>query len=388
MDKFWKFKYYINDNACKLSKNAMKTLGLEYRDRDPRSTKKSFVERLAAQAITRVRRRLLPQLRLKTPQEEDENGKKKRRRGNAKTVEYDEVIHVKTVPAPSKTNQRSEIDVKEKSYTSMETVLVTNESSTCSPMTDSIGGSILPNLREMFSAYFEGGGKLDNWSSMEEMVREYEYMNKKKKKVTADIFEIDCDDLITKKNDEGALFDEVESGLGVIKGNHDEKPKDYTSERLNSVEEKDGLLTVEKVNREIKNRKGTKNGKTGETKKGKASVENNNKAARNSREKVDKKKSTLKKGDFKYCGECNDVSTLKIESETKIRWLKEMYGELVCVGDECGRVMSEVVKTDNYAWVCKNCRGNDRTCDRMMCNGCWEKERGGRRGRGINRTRG
>lgn len=368
----------------------MKTLGLGYRDRDPRSTKKFFVERLAAQAITRVRRRLLPKLRLKTPQEQDQNGKKKRRRGNAKTVEYDEVTHVKTVPAPSTPNRKVDIEASKKSYMSaMETVLVTNESSTCSPMTDSMGGSMLPNLRELFSEYFERGGKLDNWSSMEDMIKNYENSNKKKKKVTAEIFEIDCEDLIPKKDGEDRLFHEVGSGLGVMKINHEDVTNNDTCERLKDVQEKDEAVIEEGVDRENEDKKETDNGKNSETTKGNHSIINNdNGRGKSGEEKVDVEEDGSRKSDFKYCEECKDISTLKMESERNNRWLKETYGGLVCVGNECGRKMSEVVKTDNYAWVCNNCRGEDRTCERMMCNGCWEKERGDRRGRGTNRMRG
>lgn len=152
----------------------MVMLGIGYRDREAGCTQKTFMERLAAQAVTRVRRNLLPLLRWKTPQVIKENGKKERKRGSPRATRYNEILHIKTISPTKKSKGNAPTPpmppigsmVSEKSATTV-SALTENGSG----ITNSINKGV---MKEVFEEYLKRGGTIRTFSDMEKIVDGYE----------------------------------------------------------------------------------------------------------------------------------------------------------------------------------------------------------------------
>ena len=155
-----------------IANKCMGVLGLAYRDRDAGCTKKTFIERLAAQAVTRVRRNLFPLLRFKTPQMIKENGKKQRKRGSPRATKFNDVIHVKTT-TPTKKNKGNDFS----HMPNIGSVVVSETSNTImSPLTEngSKSGINQKMMRVVFEEYLNNGGVIKRYSDMEKLVNDFE----------------------------------------------------------------------------------------------------------------------------------------------------------------------------------------------------------------------
>ena len=363
------------------------------------STSKNFIDKIATYAITRVRRKLMPKLTLRTKQVV-KDGKKVKKRGGLKKLKFDPSVHVKK-------HENQDSDEENRSPRSADKVSHSDTFAKTTQISDLTENSIQKNEVDAYrkiSRFFHEGRSV--------MTRE-EFISLSRQEENIEVIE----DGIVKHNNMPSLSELIEPR----RSNEIDLPHDIRSELQASNEVPQILMTnvpdslspemfgnsdgndcdretvrnvsvvtdetvrrsnEEEITENVKNTEKEKTADMGEkelvnesenriTDEKVVPVENQNE----SEEETESEREEDAEEVIEYEG---DTDCGKCELEKENEWANEEIlldkygGEMKCAG-ECGRRLFEIMIKDGTAWVCKECE--EMRCRVMFCTLCRENSK-------------
>ena len=433
--KQWKLKFYVNSSSEEMVKQVLTKYNIEYRD-DDGETSKTFIDKIATYAITRVRRKFMPLLIFRSEQKLKEDNKTKiKKRGGLSSLKFDKSLHVrvpksmgkqpnvasnnyqgnediptddrfflKTVSGEEdKVKRKGEMTVLKKIWEIFETgrSSITKDEFLAIALTENLNPKDFRTRKEeskenVFMTEDSGGVEyaMPSLSQIEmmgeiDMMKETEINECDRAPVNNITMEEEANDqqcMNKKMPASNIIQNETSKARGEEELNIGERTETVKSKTRRVMEkifldEDEGDSDTESEGEEEKMEKQKKRkeieGGSDDSEDMKTDTQKKGKEKRRKKGRNETKEQEGEKSDDEdpYDGvkNCGKCELDKEDGWAHEETLYEKYGPGMKCNGKCGKTLFEVMKRDNDAWVCKKCA--DSECRVMFCAACKDESR-------------